>query len=262
MQIAILQTAGRPADVDHNLDLLARAAAEVGANAGDDQARLLICPELFLSGYNIGAAITELAEPMGGPMLARAVQIAKREQLALLFGYPERAGDVIYNSACLIERDGQIVANYRKTHLYGDDENHWFQPGEQFVRATIDDFTVGLLICYDVEFPEAVRTQVLAGCDLIAVPTALMWPQDFAATQLVPARAIENGCFVAYVNHCGEENGLRYVGLSCVIAPDGSELARAGRGEALLRAELNRADYDDTRRLVPYLQDRRPALYQ
>ena len=93
--------------------------------------------------------------------------------------------------------------------------------------AEIDGLKLGILICYDVEFAENVRLLALQGAELVAVPTANMVPYDFVCRALVPVRAYENHVFVAYANRCGREGGLEYVGLSCIVGPDGRDLARA-----------------------------------
>ena len=257
MRIAIFQSAGKACDVAYNIEQISKTAQQ----AAEQEARLLICPELYLSGYNIGDATFELAEPDNGPSARQLAEIAAEQHIALLYGYPEQADNVVYNSACLIECDGQVIANYRKTHLYAAEENRLFKPGNELVRVKIDDFTLGLLICYDVEFPEAVRAHALAGVDLVAVPTALMQPQDFVAETMVPTRAFENQVFVAYVNRCGLEGELVYCGKSCVVGPDGKDLARAGDGEELLIADLERERYQQWRELIPYMIDRRPEVY-
>jgi predicted amidohydrolase len=180
----------------------------------------------------------------------------------VLYGYPERAGGDVYNAAQLIDHDGRGLANYRKTHLFGEIDRRAFRPGDGgFVQATLDGVRLGILICYDTEFPEAVRAQALAGVEFVAVPTALMRPYETVANTLVPCRAYENQVFVAYVNRCGREGELEYCGLSCVVAPDGTDLARAGEGEELLVADLDIALHRDTRAPNTYLQDRRPELY-
>ena len=120
---------------------------------------------------------------------------------------------------------------------------------------------VGLLICYDVEFPEAVRALALAGADVVAVPTALIRPFDIVARTLVPARAYENQVYIAYAGLCGSEGGLGYCGLSCIVAPDGRDLARAGDDPALLLAEIDVSAISSGRKQNPYIADRHPALY-
>ncbi len=261
MKVSVYQGPGAPGDVAANLATIAAQAARAAA----DGARLLIVPEMFLSGYNIGpAAIAERAEAADGASAESIAEVAARHDLAILYGYPERAGDAIYNAAQLIDRDGARLANYRKTHLFSDIDHDAFSPGDDnAVLAELDGWRVGILICYDVEFPENVRRLALAGADFVAVPTALMPPYDFVATHLVPARAFENGVFVAYANRCGRENDLAYLGRSCIVGPDGRDLARAdAAGEALITATLERALLDEWRAINTYLADREPALYR
>jgi predicted amidohydrolase len=137
-----------------------------------------------------------------------------------------------------------------------------FRAGESLPAVIeLDGIRVGLLICYDVEFPETVRLLALQGVDLVAVPTALMEPFEVVVRTIVPARAVENQVFLAYANRCGREGNLRYCGLSCVVGPDGADLVRAGRGEELVFADLHLDSLRAARMLSPYLRDRRPELY-
>jgi predicted amidohydrolase len=260
MRIAIYQGPGEAGSVAPNLDLI-EARAKEAASRG---ARLLIGPEMFLSGYNIGPEqVRHLAEPADGPALARVAAIARETRIALLVGYPERGENgAIYNAVRLIDRDGRSLANYRKCHLFGDLDRRMFHAGSGLSEvAEIDGVRVGLLICYDLEFPESVRLLALAGADLVAVPTALMDPFEAVARILVPARALENQVFLAYANRCGREGDLSYCGQSCVVGPDGADLARAGRGEQLILADLDPARLAAARRANSYLADRRPELY-
>ncbi|MBW2412443.1 MAG: carbon-nitrogen hydrolase family protein [Deltaproteobacteria bacterium] len=257
MKIAIYQCAGVPGSKDGNLKLL----HNVALSAAEQGAQLLICPEMFLSGYNIGDAVFELAEPVNGPAFQSATVIAREAGIAMLYGYPERDEDRVYNSAILIDRNGVNLANYRKTHLYGPEENRLFQKGNEWVITELEGVKLGILICYDVEFPEAVRTLALAGASLVAVPTAIMQPFCRTCHLLVPARAYENQIFVAYANRCGQENELIYCGLSCIVGPDGKDRLRAGVDEELRVAEIDVSDIDISRQVNPYLTDLRPELY-
>ena len=259
MKVAVYQGPGIPLDVAANIETLSVQAER----AAHESARLLIAPEMILSGYNIGPqAISERAEASDGASAQAIADIARRHGIAILYGYPERAAGHIYNSVQLIERDGKRLANYRKTHLFGDIDRDAFSPGtEETVLADLDGWRIGFLICYDVEFPENVRRLALAGADFVAVPTAVMPPYDFVATHMVPTRAFENQVFVAYANRCASENGLDYIGQSCIVGPDGKDLARAERDETLIFAHLERDLLDRWRSVNTYLADRRPALY-
>jgi predicted amidohydrolase len=260
MRIAIYQGPAEAGSVARNLDLLKARAME----AAGQGARLMICPEMFLSGYNIGPEqASRLAEPANGLALTRVAALARGSGIALLLGYPERGEDnAIYNAVRLIGRDGRSLANYRKCHLFGDLDRDMFRAGESPPAVIeLDGIRVGLLICYDVEFPESVRLLALAGADLVAVPTALMDSFEVVVRTIVPARAVENQVFLAYANRCGREGDLRYCGLSCVVGPDGADLVRAGRGEELVFADLDFDRLRAARALSPYLRDRRPDLY-
>jgi nitrilase len=248
-----------PESPDGIVDAIAAAAREAVARG----ARILVCPEMSATGYNIGHLIVERAEPADGPISAAMSEIARENSIAVVYGYPEAADGRVYNSAAVIDRDGSTVLNYRKTHLFGDLDRDHFTPGHTLVsQFDLDGTRCGVLVCYDVEFPEAVRAHADSGTQWLIVPTGLMTPYDLVATQVVPARAYESQMFVSYVNRCGVENGLEYVGLTCTIAPDGTELARAGRGEQLVTFDLDPADVVRSRGVNTHLDDRRPDLYE
>jgi predicted amidohydrolase len=257
MRVSIFQGPLSTGGIPETLTVLENAAS---ASPTD----LLVCPELFLTGYNIGVdRLRALAEPADGPSAQSAAAIARASGAALLYGYPERGEDGrVYNAALLIGRNGQRLANFRKLHLFGPIETEVFTPGEDAtVMAEIEGVRIGILICYDVEFPETVRGLALAGADLVAVPTALMRPYEFVPRVLVPTRAYENSVCVAYANRTGREGDLVYPGESCIIGPDGGELARAGEGEALISAELDTAMFEKARVFNTFLANRRPSLY-
>ncbi|MEU7427079.1 carbon-nitrogen hydrolase family protein [Streptomyces sp. NPDC040750] len=258
MRTALLQSSGRPGSIVENLKVLDEAAGRAAA-AG---AALLAAPEMFLTGYAIGDDIARLAESADGDSADAIAETAARHGLAIAYGYPERDGDTVYNSAQLISADGTRLANYRKTHLFGCFERDHFTPGEQpVVQAELNGLTVGLLICYDVEFPENVRAHALAGTDLLVVPTAQMHPFQFVAESMIPVRAFENQMYVAYVNRVGQEGEFEFVGLSTLAGPDGIARTRAGHAEQLVLADADPAFLAASRAANPYLDDRRPGLY-
>ncbi|MGW1672898.1 carbon-nitrogen hydrolase family protein [Streptomyces sp. NPDC002324] len=258
MRTALLQSSGRPGSVVGNLKVLDEAAGRAAA-AG---AGLVVAPEMFLTGYAIGDDIARLAEPADGESADAVAEIAGRHGVAITYGYPERAGDAVFNSAQLVRADGVRLANYRKTHLFGCFERDHFTPGERsVVQAELNGLRVGLLICYDVEFPENVRAHALAGTDLLVVPTAQMHPFQFVAESMIPVRAFENQMYVAYVNRVGREGEFEFVGLSTLAGPDGVARTRAGREEDFVLADADPAFLVASRATNPYLQDRRPGLY-
>lgn len=259
MRIAIAQLRGHPADVAANI-AAARTEAERAKALG---ASLLILPETYLTGYDIGEDAWRLAEAADGPSHAAMGEVARDNAIALLYGHVERAGDgPPYNAAKLLDRSGRTLLDYRKTHLFGMEENRLYRPGEAIPDpVALDGLRVGVLICYDVEFPEAVRSLAARGADLVCVPTALMKPYSIVPDVLIPARAWENQLFVAYADRCGRERTIDYEGKSTVAAPDGSIIARAGDGEEMIVADIDPGRYATVKAHNPYLADRRPALY-
>ena len=259
MKLALWQTAGFPSDKKANvaaLDATAAAAAAAGA-------ALLLCPECWLCGYNIGEDATALAEERLGESAACIAATARQHKLAIAYGYAERdASGQLFNSVQVIGADGVSLAHYRKTHLWGSAERAVYHPGERLeLPFEFGGFKIGLLICYDLEFPENARSLALMGADLILVPTALTC--EFAAVPdiLVPARAYENQIYIAYCNHAGVENGMQFLGKSVLTGMDGHVLAAAGASDALLIAQISKCARDAAARSNPFHADRRPELY-
>ncbi len=254
LKLALWQCAPAPLDVPGNLARLEAAAREV-ASAG---AQLLVCPEMFITGYAIGApAVQTLAQAADGAWADAVAGIAQRHQVAVVYGYPERGADGrVYNAAQWIDASGLRCLNYRKAYLFGDLDRSQFAAEAQSAR-TFDflGWKVGILICYDVEFPEATRALAITGADLIVVPTANMAEYDFVARSLVPVRAYENQLFVAYANFTGPEGALLYGGLSVVAGPDGETLTQAGREQALVFATLDDERLTAARNAAQHVRD-------
>ncbi|AEF39827.1 carbon-nitrogen hydrolase family protein [Hoyosella subflava] len=255
---ALYQGPERATSVAENLravDLAAREAARVGA-------AILICPEMSATGYNLGPLVAQRAEPSHGPIADEVGATARRYSIAIAYGYPELAAGAVYNSVQVVSASGTPLAHYRKTHLFGALDRDHFLPGmELVVQFDLSGIRCGLLTCYDVEFPETVRAHADAGTQWLIVPTGLMRPFERVAKTLVPARAYESQMFITYVNRCGTEAQVEYCGLSCAVAPDGTELARAGAAEQLIVTEIDLAVLEASRVVNTYLQDRRRDLY-
>jgi predicted amidohydrolase len=258
LRVAAWQCEPRPLDVPGNLRRLDEACVAAAAR----QAQVLVTPEMFTSGYAITRAGAERLAQDAELVEAAVAEIAKQRQIAIAYGHPEPAADHgtggrAYNSATLMGPDGIVRGRHRKVHLYGDLDRDQFAPGPARPAAfDFDGSRAGLLICYDVEFPEAARSLAVDGARAILVPTANMVGCEQVQDILVRARACENGCGVVYANYCGADDVFEYNGLSLICGPRGEVLAQAGaRGEELLVADLP---------LEPagtYLADRRPGLY-
>jgi 5-aminopentanamidase len=242
-------------DVEGNLrrlDAICAAAAARGAE-------VLVTPEMFTSGYAITrAGVLRLAEDAGGPTETAVARIARRHQLAIVYGHPERApGDSAYNAATMIGADGVVRGRHRKAHLYGDlDRGQFAASGERPAAFDWGGRRVGMLICYDIEFPEAVRSLAVGGARAVLVPTANMAGCEQVQEILVRARACENNCAVVYANYCGADDVFEYNGLSMICGPRGEVLAQAdAKTEELVIADV------PVESAGTYLADRRADLY-
>lgn len=258
MRVAIYQGPQESESVEDNLVAIETAMATAAAEGVD----LVITPEMSTTGYNVSDGYASTAEGGDGPINQRMAELCRKHGVALIYGYPERTDGTLYNTATVRDAEGTELARYRKTHLFGGFETKHFTPADDLVvQFDLHGLRCGIVVCYDVEFPEVVRAHADAGTALLLVPTALMTPFTFVAEQVVPVRAYENELCLVYANRCGREGSLTYVGRSCAIASDGAELARAGLGEELLIADISEAALEAGHKLNTYLPDRRLDLY-
>lgn len=252
MKIALFQTTPADGRIGPALTRAAQAA-QAAARAG---AQMLIMPELFLPGYNRPDLHATLAQPAGGPWVADMAAIARDAGVGLVFGWAERAAEGVYNVATALGADGAVLAHYRKIQLFGPMERAAFRPGT--APPPVFAFAgrrIGLLICYDIEFPGHAADLARRGADMVVVPTAN--PAGFEHVQevLVPARAYENRLTVAYANYCGAEAGLAFGGRSVIVGPDARPIAAAGHTETLLIADIPPHDTYPSERLSTQAQD-------
>ncbi|MEM8622381.1 MAG: nitrilase-related carbon-nitrogen hydrolase [Pseudomonadota bacterium] len=259
MQVTIMQrhaVSGGKAEALPILAATARDAAAAGAH-------LLVTPEMFLSGYAIGAeAIAAAAEPGDGALWQAVAEIAREAGIAIVAGGPLLRDGRPYNAARAYGPDGALLAGYEKVQLFGEVDRSQFAPGPSLSPVFhYRGWGIGLAICYDIEFPEVARGLALAGAEFLAVPTANMLPFTSVCTRLVPARAEENGIAIAYANYVGPEGPFDYCGLSCVVGADGEDLARAGVQDTLLHARLDREALLTQRARTGYLADLRRDLF-
>ncbi|QSZ48118.1 carbon-nitrogen hydrolase family protein [Arthrobacter sp. D5-1] len=261
MLLSVLQANASVMDVDANLrtiDDAAQRAAQAGAG-------LLLTPELFPVGYAPLRLHAEL-DPATLPIIReRLAGIARRHSIGLVYSLPAVANDqnAWHITATLLDASGAEILNYAKVHLFGPEEHKAFI-GAQEPPAVVDfnGIRTSMLICYDVEFPEAVRAAAIRGAELLLVPTALSAGFDNVPQVLIRARALESQLNVAYANHSGHEDVYTFLGGSVVAGPDGSLLAAAGDSPALLFAEVGTDSVNAAREEVPYLRERRTELYE
>jgi predicted amidohydrolase len=262
--VAAVQFDPRPGDVEGNLGRLEALASE----AVDRGAELVVLPECCLSGYQLDRPqALAAAVDMRGPELDRLRGLSEGLAATLVIGALERAGDTLYNSAVTVV-PGRSPVVYRKTHLPRMGVDVYCAPGDTPYRPISTPIgSIGVLICYDLRFPEPARLLALAGVELLAVPTN--WPStatDYAEF-LLRARASENRLAVVAADRCGAEREVSYLGRSQVLDAQGTVLLEAGSGPEILVHPIDQRDAEDRRVLgrpdgpEGLLADRRIDLY-
>lgn len=227
----------------------------LGSVVSSTDADLVLCPELFVSGYAVGDDLKRHAEPSEGRAAAGVAKLARRYRMAIVYGFPERVGDVIFNAALAFGPDGSILAHHRKLAIPPGFELDYFTPGNGLTVFLLGGLKVGLLICYDSEFPEAVRATAETGAHAVLVPTALGAQWSVVAEKVIPARAFENGVYMLYANHSGREGPMEFLGGSCIVGPDGRDLARAGSRETVITSQIDPAAVAAAQQRLPYFRD-------
>lgn len=254
MRIALYQMNCTLSERAANLAKIGIAASTAHAN----DAELLVVPELAITGYGAGTSLIEQATTADDDGLSELCELSKKYNLAIVCGFSELDGGSLFNSAAFVS-DGSVQSCYRKCQLWGPYEAEYFQPGEpKAVVVNYRGVKIGILICYDVEFPERVRPLAMAGVDLVVVPTATPKGDsaNFIAKKMIPVRAFENQVFIAYANHHSSDGRFSYAGLSCIAAPNGKLLAQADEvGDELLTAEIEPAAFTQSRSENSYLRD-------
>ena len=272
LKVAVCQYAPQLGDPEGN----AKRGSKWIARAADAGAKLIVLPELASSGYAFASdgEADLAAQDVGGPCLARWGESCRDRGVFVAAGFCERGAAGRFNSAALLGPDG-VIGVYRKAHLFYDEQSY-FEPGDSgFPVFDLPFGKVGMLVCYDLWFPEAARVLALAGADVICVPTN--WVANFRrrvadergwimGNYASVAVATQNQVFVAAADRIGLEREIEFIGSSCIVGPDGWMLAGpAARGdEALLLADLDLRQAAVRKQRTPRnhaFGDRRPELY-
>jgi len=255
MKVELVQLAGRDGDTAYNLQRTIEAIGNCGADTD-----LLVFPETQLMGFPTEENIGRIAEPLDGPSITAVQQAAQAQNVAVVVGMAEAADDGrFYNTTVLVTPEG-VALTYRKTHLWASDCGV-FTPGDRFATALFKGIRVGLLICFDIEFPETARALGQLGAELIIVTNGNMDPYGPTHRTAITARAMENQAFAVMVNRVGDgDGGLVFAGGSAVVDPYGQLLCEAGRGECRMTVELTMEQLQQSRRDYTYIAQRRIQL--
>lgn len=238
------------------------------ARAKSEGADFVVLPELYMAATTPGCGVlpAEVAEPLDGPFVSGLREAARQHQIYVICGIFETVpgGDSrAYNTTVFINRAGELVKGYRKTHLYDAfayKESDTVAPGDNRYEAIDTEFgKIGLMVCYEVRFPEIARQFALQGADILFMPAGWVagpMKEDHWET-LVRARAIENTMFIV----AADQTGGIFSGRSLIVDPMGVVVASAGEEETLITAQLDLQRIERVRGKLPSVGHRRPEFY-
>jgi omega-amidase len=256
LTVGTIQFAIRRGDSAGNLDYVLGEIEQLGQGG----VGLAVLPEMWASGFDYLRLMDHARE--SDRILTPLREAARKFRMVIVGSLPEFDGAAIFNTSHVIDADGRIAGRYRKIHLFSvGGENRFFQRGD---RAAIVDTAIGrlgLMICYDLRFPELCRGLVLAGADLVVI--SAQWPQVRIQhwETLIQARAIENQLPVVACNCCGRDRDLVFGGRSMVVGPLGDVKAASGALPLTATADLDCAETAAFRGLIPCLRERVPEAY-
>lgn len=242
---------------------------EAVVQAASRGAGLLVFPELFMAwepNTKDPAAIRALAQPLDGTFVRGLAQAARAAGVWVMSGMVEEPVDPEYrahNTTVVLNDRGELVAAYRKTHVFdafGYEESRTIAPGDRLFQPIETPVgQMGLLVCYELRFPEVARHQVQRGADVLVVPSAwVAGPmKELHWRTLVLARAIENTVYVIAAGQVGNQ----FLGRSLIVDPMGVVLAEGSEGEGVIYADVDLSRVRAVRDKVPSLQHRRANLY-
>jgi len=262
MKVAVAQISCSLGDPEANL----LKVRHFSRRAKDTGAELIVFPEMIDTGYSMPVIRTH-ANHWNSGFVPELQETARELSIAIVSGVSERAGSSIYNSQVLIDSHGNILAKYRKTHLYAVapvEEQTCFAPGDAFATIALGGLHFGFAICYDLRFPEMYRKLATKQkVDAFIVSSAWPFPRLEHFRILAMARAIENQSYVIASNRVGKDDDLWFCGSSAIIDPRGVVIAAASADrEELIQADLSEDLVISVRSRVESFAHRRPDLYQ
>lgn len=225
---------------------------------------MVVLPEMWNTGYAL-EQLTELADENGKQTIPFLSELAMKYKVHMVGGsVANKKEKGIYNTSYVFNRDGELVYEYDKIHLVPMlDEPAFLHGGEQSAKVfELDGIAMGVVICYDLRFPEIIRSLALQGAQLIHV--VAQWPtaRKNHWKYLLHARAIENQCYLVAANSSGTCNGTNFAGDSLIIHPSGELIAEGpAEEEETIVGSVDRTEVEEIRQHIPVFQSRVPSLY-
>ncbi len=237
------------------------AVRELLGMAKENGTDLAVLPEMWSCGFDNG----HLADHARNTpeIMTEIMKLAKHYGMIIAGSMPESEGKKIYNTMYVADKDGSLAGSYRKIHLFSvTGEEKYFAPGRSHALCRTSLGLLGLMICYDLRFPELCRTLVLKGATAVIV--SAQWPRVRIHRWdiLAQARSVENQIYLIASNRCGKENNTVFGGHSIIVDPAGEVLAMAGEETCIQYAEIDPDRIDEARKAMPSLKERMPEAYE
>ncbi|MUT65425.1 carbon-nitrogen family hydrolase [Paenibacillus sp. NEAU-GSW1] len=260
LRIALLQMHIEAGNPETNYAKLSSMLEE--AVAQPNKPDIIVFPEMWNTGYAL-TEINELADREGERTKALISDFSRKHNVNIVAGsIAEKKPDGVYNTIHAFDRQGNEIGEYSKIHLFRlMDEEKYLAAGDQPGKLTIEGADAGMMICYDIRFPELSRKLALEGAKLLIVPAEWPHPRLHHWRTLLTARAIENQMYVIACNRVGTSGTTEFFGHSMVLDPWGETIVEGGDEEAILYAEIDLSVVDTVRAKIPVFEDRRPTLY-
>jgi predicted amidohydrolase len=250
------QFAIKTGQIPHNRETAERMLSELAA----EDCRLAVLPEMWSCSFPY-QILMGMAKKT--PVILESIcKIAADTRMVIVGSLPEAAGKSIFNTSYLIDGTSGIAGTYRKVHLFSHyNEHKYFAAGTSAKVFSTSIGRIGMLICYDLRFPEIARKLALDGADIICV--SALWPAARIDnwSVLLRSRANENQLFVIGCNGCGAKGKIAWGGASAIISPTGRVVAQAGSGEQVIFGAVEQREMTEFRETIPCFDDRVPAAY-
>ncbi len=248
-------------------------AGDMIRQAARDGAELVVLPEIFNLPYDT-ALMADQAEPYGEETTLFLAESARRNQITLVGGSIPELGDngLVFNTSYVFDQEGIVIGRHRKMHLFDIEipgeisfkESDAFAAGDHLQVITYQNVCFGVMICYDIRFPELARLLTLKGARILIVPASFNLTTGPAHWDLLMrTRAVDNQVFVVAASPArNPQAGYKSWGHSLVADPWGRIAAQAGSGEEILHCQIDLSAVDKVRRQLPLLQHRRTDIYE
>jgi len=260
LKIALIQMDIELGDPDINYARAAKKIAE--AAKGEEKPDVIVLPEMWNTGYSM-SNIAQVADRSGSRTQLVIGELARRYGVHIIAGsVADSDGEHVRNTIYAFDRSGQMHASYSKIHLFRlMDEEKYLTAGKKRGELQLDGHAAGMMICYDIRFPELARKLALSGAKILFVPAEWPHPRLHHWRSLLIARAIENQMYVCGINRVGRDAANVFCGHSMIVDPWGEVIAETDETETIISAAVDLAKPDEVRGRIPVFMDRRPELY-